>query len=308
MAQRVDPRNRVVDEDPLVAEKAGRSFRRFGLGRARQRDEIADIPEGLVPSATVRRDTHYRRALVAADVLAVAASGIVAVTVLGHDVLRPTACLLLPVVVAVSKVVGLYDRDPQLLCKSTLDEAPALFQAATFFALVFWVLDGLVVDGVLGNGQVLGLWLLLFTFMLVGRGAARSAVTRLTRPERCLVIGSAASALRVRDNLEVNVHVNGEVVGRVPLRPERRLGKVPVASGLDALGLTLVEQEIDRVLVAPGTADTEEILGIIRLVRSMGVKVSLVPRLFEAVGSSVDWDAVNGVVLLGVRPHGLTRS
>jgi exopolysaccharide biosynthesis polyprenyl glycosylphosphotransferase len=38
------------------------------------------------------------------------------------------------------------------------------------------------------------------------------------------------------------------------------------------------------------------------------VKVSLLPRLLEVVGSSVEFDELDGVTLLGVRRHGLSRS
>jgi lipopolysaccharide/colanic/teichoic acid biosynthesis glycosyltransferase len=38
------------------------------------------------------------------------------------------------------------------------------------------------------------------------------------------------------------------------------------------------------------------------------VKVSIVPRLFEVVGSSVEFDTVGGVTVLGVRRPGLSRS
>jgi exopolysaccharide biosynthesis polyprenyl glycosylphosphotransferase len=70
----------------------------------------------------------------------------------------------------------------------------------------------------------------------------------------------------------------------------------------------LVEHEIDRVIIAPGSSDSNEILDVIRLVKSLGVKVSVVPRLFEVVGSSIEFDDIEGLMLLGVRPYGLTKS
>jgi lipopolysaccharide/colanic/teichoic acid biosynthesis glycosyltransferase len=41
---------------------------------------------------------------------------------------------------------------------------------------------------------------------------------------------------------------------------------------------------------------------------ALGVKVSIVPRLFEVVGSAVEFDTVGGVTVLGVRQSGLSRS
>jgi len=47
---------------------------------------------------------------------------------------------------------------------------------------------------------------------------------------------------------------------------------------------------------------------VIRLAKSLGVKVSVLPRLFEVVGSSVEFDDIEGILLLGVRSYGLTFS
>ena len=49
-------------------------------------------------------------------------------------------------------------------------------------------------------------------------------------------------------------------------------------------------------------------LDAVRRTTALGVKVSIVPRLFEVVGSAVEFDTVGGVTVLGVRRAGLTRS
>jgi exopolysaccharide biosynthesis polyprenyl glycosylphosphotransferase len=49
-------------------------------------------------------------------------------------------------------------------------------------------------------------------------------------------------------------------------------------------------------------------LDAIRLVKALGVRVSVLPRVLEVVGSSVEFDDVNGVPVLGVRSFGLSRS
>jgi hypothetical protein len=80
------------------------------------------------------------------------------VVVLGDDELRLVAFALPPVVLLVSKVSGLYDRDDLVLHKATLDEAPELFQLATLYALLISVLSGAFVSGGLGARQVVVLW------------------------------------------------------------------------------------------------------------------------------------------------------
>lgn len=67
-----------------------------------------------------------------------------------------------PVVVVIAKVLGLYDRDELVVRKSTLDEAPKVFQLATLFTLVVSIGQARLQLGELGGDQVLALWVVLF--------------------------------------------------------------------------------------------------------------------------------------------------
>ena len=69
-----------------------------------------------------------------------------------------------------------------------------------------------------------------------------------------------------------------------------------------------MEYDVHRVVIAPETTDSEEILDVIRQVKQTGVKVSVLPRLFEVVGSSVEMDDIDGLTLLGIHRYGLTKS
>ena len=56
------------------------------------------------------------------------------------------------------------------------------------------------------------------------------------------------------------------------------------------------------------TPTSDRLLDKIRLIKAVGVKVSLLPRLLEVVGWSVAPDELAGLPLLGVRGYGLTKS
>jgi exopolysaccharide biosynthesis polyprenyl glycosylphosphotransferase len=220
-------------------------------------------------------------------------------------------------VLLVSKTLGLYDRDENVVKKTTLDEAPALFHVATLYAFVIWLCESYFVNGELGTGQVIGLWGLLFLSMLVGRMAARALTGRTVALERCIVVGDVGSAERVRRKFEMLPGVRATIVGRVPIRseegrsdspPDLPFGAPPVLGDLDALGLVLVEEGVERVVIAPGAADSRDVLNVVRLVKSMGVRVSMLPRLTEVVGSSVEFDDLEGLTMLGLRRYGLSRS
>jgi exopolysaccharide biosynthesis polyprenyl glycosylphosphotransferase len=257
----------------------------------------------------LQRDTLQRWLLVPADVLSAAVAVVLAITVFGEDSLSVAMVAPLPLVVLVSKVMGLYDRDQHLLHKTTLDEAPTLFQLATLYTLLLWLSHPLLVEGFLGRDQVLGLWGMLFVLLLVGRTAARHLARAAAGPERCLVIGHAASVEQVRKKIESSFSTNATIVGRVPLEtesPDRH--DLAIVGDLGGLRSALVEHDIDRAIVAPGVSSSEETLHTIRLVRSLGVNVSVLPRLFEVVGSSVEFDDLEGILLMGVRREGLTSS
>ena len=268
-----------------------------------------EIPEAALPDASRKRDTTYRRLLGLADVLSAATAGVVAIQILGEDTVSPFALVGIPMVLLVGKVTSLYDRDEHLVKKTTLDEAPDLFRVATLYTLLAWLSSAAVVNGYLGTDQVLALWGLLFGVMLVTRSAARALARAISAEERCLVVGDAAAAHWMSAKLQTTGGVRARIVGRVPLEPdEPSTNGIPVLGSFDTLGLVLAEQDIDRVIIAPSTSVSEHILDAIRLVKALGVKVSVLPRLFEVVGSSVEFDEIDGMILLGVRRYGLTQS
>jgi exopolysaccharide biosynthesis polyprenyl glycosylphosphotransferase len=49
-------------------------------------------------------------------------------------------------------------------------------------------------------------------------------------------------------------------------------------------------------------------LDVIRTIKDLGIKVSLLPRVFEVVGSSVEFDDLGGMMVLGIRRFGLAPS
>ena len=65
---------------------------------------------------------------------------------------------------------------------------------------------------------------------------------------------------------------------------------------------------IERVIIAPDGHDQDEILHVIRLIKALGVRVSVLPRLLEVVGSSSTFEDVDGLTLLGVRHYGVSKS
>lgn len=259
----------------------------------------------------LKRDQLFRRSLLVADLIAFVLSiGVLAE--LSQRQLRITwvgIAGLLAVFVG-AKVIGLYDRDEALLHKTTLDEAPKLFQLATLGALCAWLAGGFIVGGgTMDRAEALLLWVLLLVFLIVARGSARAFALGAAPAERCLFIGDRAAAETIRSKLADNHGLKAELVGA--LDP----AEAPAwsADGASAARLREIRDlarslDVQRAVVAPDSFEAGKILDLVCTLEAVGVKVSVLPRLLEVVGSSVEFDDLHGVTVLGIKRFSLTRS
>ena len=304
-----------VSAPGLVTDRATRRRfrRRFDGSGARSRRQVA-FPEALGDAVdehevdrsprVQERNRRYRRLIAAADVIATVATVIVCLPLLGEGDSAPLSLLLaLPLVVIICKLRGLYDRDEVVMRKSTLDEAPSLFQVATLFCLLLWIGERPLQLGDLGGDQVLVTWITLFFALLAGRVAARGLARRVTAPERCLLLGDPVMCDQARAKIEGSSAVHAEVVGEIL---SARIGEeeAPVEKVADLAA----RRDVQRVIIAPRSTDHGDVLNLVRAVKSLGLNVSVLPRLLEVVGSSVVVDDLEGLGMLGVRRFGLNRS
>jgi exopolysaccharide biosynthesis polyprenyl glycosylphosphotransferase len=118
-----------------------------------------------------------------------------------------------------------------------------------------------------------------------------------------LVIGELERAQRIRDRL-ASSHARATVVASVLLGAEDIEG--PQAA--DSIRRLVRELNVDRIVVAPSASDETSIVGLIRIAKAIGVRVSVLPRMFEVVGSAVEFDDVDGMTMLGIRWFGLSDS
>jgi exopolysaccharide biosynthesis polyprenyl glycosylphosphotransferase len=272
----------------------------------REGHDLRDISEGQRAATVLRRDSRVRRMLALAD-LAAAALALGAVIALGGEHPEPAA-LLMPLLVAIfCKLARLYDRDEHVLRKSTLDQAPQLLQVTTLFTLLTWFAGGALVRGGLGKADVALLWIVLAVAIVFLRYLARRVAARATPPERVLFIGSADDAQRVESRIASAHSLRAEMVGRVRVERGDKLDPEPIGT-LDDLDFLIRAHAVERVMIAPKEGDSDEVLETIRLVKALGVKVSVLPRLFEVVGSSMEFDDVDGITVLGLRRYGLSRT
>jgi exopolysaccharide biosynthesis polyprenyl glycosylphosphotransferase len=236
-------------------------------------------------------------------VLAAAAALVVVLTVLGDNQLKLVTLAGTPVVVLFFKMAGLYDREQTRLLRSTLDEAPALIQVAGLYALTIAILQPHVMTGRLWGDQIAALWLTSFIAILGARATARWVAGQASGIERCLVIGDAALAGRIRRKL-TSSRARAVVAATLPLEAN----EIHRLEGPDGVRGIVDELQIDRIIIAPAPNEPAGITELIRLAKAAGVQVSLLPRMLETVGSAVEFEDIDGMLMLGVRPFGLSRS
>ncbi len=280
----------------------------------------------------VEREQFAKRALAIADLIVVAAlTGVV--WILGIEVTLTWILLAGPATVLLSKMVGLYDRDVHLLIKSTLDEVPKLALVALIMALV--ILTTLEAGG--GTAPGLPTTGAIFLSYLIPACVLRTLGRRIAAhrcgPERFVAVGNPSQVLRLSERIQAS-QANCQLVGVIPHESPRNLdprgtAALEVAQAmLDPQGrfrqsrgstngkpvtsedLTgyLSRRNAHRLIIATREASSERIMDLVREAKTLGIRVSLIPEVFEVVESSVEFEQISGTTALGVRSFRLTRS
>lgn len=267
----------------------------------------ADQPVG----ANLLADQMLRRSLLVADVSACVAA-IVAISLVSGRSLQVTwvgVAGLLALCLG-AKMFGLYDRDETVLRKTTLDEAPKLFQVATLGALCTWLAGGFVIAGApLSRGEGLLFWSLLIVFPVLARAGARALALNAAPPERCLLVGDGDAAKTIRAKFSDHHGVKAELVAHLDPGDVAKWSadavSAPRLSEIRELGRSL---DIQRAIIASDCVEPSQMPDLICTLKAVGIKVSVLPRLLEVVGSSVEFDDLHGVTMMGVKRFALTRS
>jgi hypothetical protein len=278
--------------------------RRFAPARPRP----AALPPRVAPTATmdagasaalISREAIHRRLLGAADIMAATFALLLALTQYHTHNVAPAVVAGVLLVVLLFKMSGLYDRDDLRLVHTTLDEAPLLLQLTGLFALGVAVLQSVALTSSLHAEQIAGLWLVAFGSIFVGRVAAR-ALAGLTSPiERCLVIGENSRVEQIRQKLTAS-RARALVVASLPIVSEH-IQEMDWVDMPKLLRRVVQNLNVHRIILAPTTTDTTDVVNLIRSAKAVGVRVSVLPRMFEVVGSAVEFDDIDGMTMLGVR-------
>jgi exopolysaccharide biosynthesis polyprenyl glycosylphosphotransferase len=264
--------------------------------------EVSFMVETTPPRPVRRRDRAFKHGLLAADILAALLAA--AVTWNWTDSSGDWLLALLPgLVPLVHAANGLYERDEKLINKTTLDEAPSIFHSATLVTVLAVLVQTVLLHEPFDAAAVATIWLGLAAAVTACRTAARAIVRDAMPPERCLVVGDHDLGHRLARRLCEEPKVKVELAGVVAL-PD-------AADALEThqcLAAAVSARDVHRVVLAAGAGPPQQELQAIQAAKALGVKVSVVPRVLEVIGSSAAYDYIDGLTVLGIPRFGLSSA
>ena len=120
-----------------------------------------------------------------------------------------------------------------------------------------------------------------------------------------VVVGAGRVGHLVADKYGKHPEFGVDVLGFVDDDPltEIPLGSTPpLLGGLDDLPDLIHRLQVDRVLVAFSRESPDEMLTVLRAVRTCDVHLDIVPRYFDLVGPSATMHQLEGVGIVGLPP------
>jgi exopolysaccharide biosynthesis polyprenyl glycosylphosphotransferase len=262
------------------------------------------VPMSIAPWAPVSiwsREATKRRLLAMGDAAAVSLVVFGILSRFGASAAGLAVAVILPIVLVVFHLTGLYGRDELRLGHTTLDEAPLLLQLTGLLALGAAILLPSIGYVGLDGAEIAAIWGASFVAILCARTCARAVARRILPDERCLVIGEMAQAERIRHKIATSA-ARAEVIGYLPIS-----GAV-IADHADPETIRAVVEEVGahRLIIAGSIADADS-AEFVRVVKAVGVPISLLPQIFGVVGSAASIDNLEGMTMLGVPCFGLHR-
>lgn len=258
------------------------------------------------------RDSTTRRLLALADVAGIVAGLAIPLLITEHHPqLFVWGLATVPAWIVIFKAYGLYDRDVKRISQSTVDDLPWIFHGVLLGSLLLFAYYRVVPPPNIDMADLAVFSVVSILTVTVFRCIGRNLAASLSGPERVLLVG---------DGQQIEV-----LARKMRAHPEYRLDPVGLItrttapgefSALPALGRLgqidfdrlVAEQAVERVVVAHEDFDEETLTELLRRSRELGVKIGVLPQLFDALGPSVEVDDVEGITVLGISPPVLSRS
>lgn len=267
-----------------------------------------------------RRGWVIRRALVAADLGGLALAFVAAELVYqgnNQGTLSQFAefgffVLCLPCWVVAARLYGLYDKDEERTDHSTTDDFSGVFHLITVST---WLLYAVSLKTSLFNpqfGKLFLFWVLAALGVPLARCGVRAVCRRhVTYLQNTVILGAGDVGQTVARKLLKHPEYGINLVGFVDDQPKERapgLKHLTLLGGQGDLPELVRLLDVERVIIAFSNDDHETSLDLIRALNDRNVQVDIVPRFFEVLSPGVDLHSVEGLLMCGLPPFGLSRS
>jgi exopolysaccharide biosynthesis polyprenyl glycosylphosphotransferase len=216
-----------------------------------------------------------------------------------------------PMMLFLFKVYGMYDRDVKRISHATADDLLWLFHAALVGSLALWGYSQITPLGKLGLREVLVFGGGSILLVATTRASLRAVMGQLVGAERTLLVGRGALSQTLVTTLGAHPQYQLNIIGSLAhtAQPERILdGRLITLGAIEELATVASRHHAARVIVSSGDLVEGDLEQLLRECRRLGLKVSMLPRLSDVLGSAVEIDDVHGVTVLGLNPPWLTRS
>jgi exopolysaccharide biosynthesis polyprenyl glycosylphosphotransferase len=274
-------------------------------------DAAARTWQRVVARRHQARDSAVRRLLALADGLGVTVAMALSLLVFSHHPHEfAWGLTVLPLWIVIFKAYGLYDRDLKRMSHQTVDDLPWLFHAVLVGCLLLLACYRFLPVGGIWLGAMAVFAVLAILCVTALRAIARRLAVSVLGPEPVVLLGDGREISTLASKLEANGGHGTKSVGLIPLSALGAGSSGDPAEGGPApdLGAVVAEHGAERVVIAREDFDGRALFDFLNRARELGVKVTVLPQLFDALGPSVEIDDVEGITVLGINPPVLPRS
>jgi len=220
--------------------------------------------------------------------------------------------LLTPFWLAALWAFGLYREPGRSIGGMNLSESLSGLTALTAASWLLLIAMVFVSGASAPVATLIAFWMLAIVLVPATRWLGRVTVwSRVAFQERVLIIGAGEVGHTLAAKIGKHAEYRMKLVGFLDDGEPRTNGNggvhVPIIGALDDLHRIVVEEQVDRVIVAFSKARHNDFLRVVRACDDSGVRVNIVPRLFEVVSSRAVVDDVEGIPLLDVAHVELNR-
>jgi exopolysaccharide biosynthesis polyprenyl glycosylphosphotransferase len=277
--------------------------------------ELSTAQRSAAKQARRSRGWFIRRLLAVADVVAVVLAFVTAELLVrpsGIDLGGELFVVTLPLWIVGAKLFGLYDRDEERPVHSTADELGIIFHLVTtavwLYASLAWV-TGLATPNV---PRLTVFWIAAITTLACCRAGARGFARRHDwYRQNTVIVGAGDIGQLIARKVVQHPEYGLELVGFVDSDPKagrHGFDHLQLLGDPEALADIVQQHDVDRVIVAYSRDRHEDLVHLIRLVRTLPVQIDVAPRLFDAMTPRVSVHTIEGFPLFGLTPARIPRS